>query len=59
MMVIHIIYGRKVISVRAVEDSVPIHEAKLIALRAAVAAGEVTVSQALQVTFETVDGKPL
>lgn len=58
-MVIHIIYARKVISVRAVDDHVSLHEAKLVALRAAIADGEVTASQALQVTFQTVDGKPL
>ena len=58
-MVIHVIYSGKVISVRAVEDSVALHEAKLIALRAAVIDGDVTASQALQVTFELIGGKPI
>lgn len=58
-MVIHILHAGRVLSVRAVEGNLAVHEAKLIALRAAVAAGEVTASQALQVRFETVDGRPL
>jgi hypothetical protein len=58
-MVIHILHAGKVVSVRAVEDKVPVREARLIALRAAVAAGEITAGEALQVRFETVDGKPL
>lgn len=57
-MVIHILHRGKVVSVRAVEDSVPLHDAKLIALRAAVAANEVTATQALQVTFDVVGGTP-
>ena len=58
-MVIHILHAGKLLSVRAVDDSIPYHEAKLMALRAAILAGEVTASQALLVRFETVDGRPL
>lgn len=56
-MVIHVVYAGKVVSVRAVEDNVSPREAKLIALRAAVAANEITASQALQVTFEIMGAK--
>jgi len=55
-MVIHILHAGKVVSVRAIEDNIPVHEAKLIALRAAVSAGEVSAGQALQVKFETAEG---
>jgi len=51
-MVVHILYSGKVVSVRAVDDNMSLRDAKLVALRAAVAANEVTASQALQVTFE-------
>ncbi len=56
-MVIHILHAGKVVSVRAVEDTVSEHDAKLIALRAAVGANEVTPAQALQVRFEMVGQK--
>lgn len=56
-MVIHILYRGKVVSVRAVDDSMPLHEAKLVALRAAVAANEVTASEALRVTFDASGAK--
>jgi len=41
-----------VVSVRAVDDGTSLREAKLVALRAAIVANEVTASEALQVTFE-------
>jgi len=56
-MVIHILYRGKVVSVRAVDDGTSLREAKLVALRAAVAANEVTASEALQVTFEVSGAK--
>ena len=51
-MLVHVILSGRVVSVRAVADEKSEREAKLEALRAAVAAGEVTASEALQVTFD-------